>query len=241
MANARQSDRTKHPLGFWVLQGLRFLVYLLLFPAALFLSAGRLDWGMGWAVFGVVIGAALVSRLLVARKNPDLLEERASAGEREGVQPWDPWLVRVIGLLGPTAIAVTAGLDQRLGWTVRPPAALPAVGLGLLIAGYALSIWAMVTNRFFSAYVRIQTDRGHVVVSDGPYRWVRHPSYAGGTVGNIGLALALSSLWALIPAGVTIAVMIVRTALEDRVLLDQLPGYREYAERVRYRLVPGLW
>jgi protein-S-isoprenylcysteine O-methyltransferase Ste14 len=227
--------------GFWIVQGLRFLIYLLLMPAALFLSAGRLNWRAAWVVFGVMLAATMVSRAMVARRHPALLEERASAGERPGVQPWDPWLVRIIGLLGPAAIAVVAGLDLRYAWSAALPTVVPALGLALLIGGYAFSIWAMVSNPFFSAYVRIQTDRGHTVVSDGPYRWLRHPSYAGGVASNLGLALALGSLWAVLPALLTNAVMVLRTVLEDRVLREQLAGYREYAGRVRYRLIPGLW
>lgn len=241
MAATRPTSQTAHTPAYWVLQGVRFFLYLALVPAALFLSAGRLDWGMGWTVFGVMLAATLVSRLLVARANPDLLQERASAGERGGVPDWDRWLVRVIGLAGPVAIAVVAGLDLRFGWSPALPLMVVAAAIGVLIGGYALSTWAMASNPFFSAYVRIQTDRGHTVVSRGPYQWLRHPGYAGGVLGDIAVPLALGSLWALIPGAVTIAVMVLRTALEDRTLRAQLPGYKEYAEKVRYRLLPGLW
>jgi protein-S-isoprenylcysteine O-methyltransferase Ste14 len=99
----------------------------------------------------------------------------------------------------------------------------------------------MLANRFFSAVVRIQTDRGHVVVSDGPYRVMRHPGYAGGMLSYLASPLLLSSLWMFIPAVLTVAAMVARTALEDRTLRAELPGYADYARRVRYRLLPGLW
>jgi len=226
---------------FWLRATVRFVIYLLLVPAALFLSAGRLDWVMGWVVFGVMLCASLLSRALVARLNPDLLRERAAAGEREGVQPWDRWLVPAVALLGPAAMAVVAGLDQRQGWSAALPWTVAASGLGLLLLGDALSTWAMVSNPFFSAYVRIQSDRGHVAVSRGPYRWLRHPGYAGAVLADFAVPLALGSLWAMVPAVATIALVALRTALEDRTLRALLPGYREYAQRVRFRLIPRVW
>jgi len=99
----------------------------------------------------------------------------------------------------------------------------------------------MLANRFFSGVVRIQNERGHSVVSDGPYRWVRHPGYAGGFIGDLALPLLLGSAWAFIPAALTAGAVVLRTALEDRTLQAELPGYREYAQRTRFRLLPGVW
>jgi protein-S-isoprenylcysteine O-methyltransferase Ste14 len=107
--------------------------------------------------------------------------------------------------------------------------------------GSALGNWAMLENRFFSGYVRIQTDRGHMVVSNGPYRSIRHPGYLGGIVTWLAAPLALGSLWALIPAGAVVVAYVIRTALEDRTLQAELDGYKEYARQTRYRLVPGVW
>ena len=111
----------------------------------------------------------------------------------------------------------------------------------VLVVAYGLVLWAMWTNRFFSSVVRIQTDRGHHVVHDGPYRFVRHPGYVGAILLGLASAVALGSLWALIPAGLMAMAVIVRTALEDATLKRELPGYAEYASRVRYRLLPGVW
>jgi protein-S-isoprenylcysteine O-methyltransferase Ste14 len=96
-------------------------------------------------------------------------------------------------------------------------------------------------NRFFSAVVRIQRDREHTVVTSGPYRLIRHPGYAGALITSLAIPLLLGSLWALIPAALVVCLLILRTALEDRTLQEKLDGYREYAGRVRYRLLPGVW
>jgi protein-S-isoprenylcysteine O-methyltransferase Ste14 len=111
----------------------------------------------------------------------------------------------------------------------------------VMIAGYSFSSWALIVNRFFSGTVRIQTERGHHVVTDGPYRIVRHPGYAGGLLGFVMIPFLLDSLWALIPTFLLTVVLVVRTALEDATLQKELPGYAEYAQRTRYRLIPGVW
>ena len=118
---------------------------------------------------------------------------------------------------------------------------LPLLGIFLTALGYAISAWAFIENRFFSSVVRIQKDRGHAVCDSGPYRIVRHPGYAGNVLPLPGIALALSSLWTLIPAALALVIIVIRTALEDRTLQEELPGYQEYARRVRYRLFPGIY
>jgi protein-S-isoprenylcysteine O-methyltransferase Ste14 len=145
-----------------------------------------------------------------------------------------------VAVFGPLTWIV-AGLDLRFGWSPRLPLAVQIAALALVIVGFLLGTWAMAVNRFFSAIVRIQEDRGHTVVTAGPYRYVRHPSYTGGILASLATALALSSLWALIPGGAVALVTIVRTALEDRTLQEELAGYKDYAQKVRYRLVPGIW
>jgi protein-S-isoprenylcysteine O-methyltransferase Ste14 len=136
---------------------------------------------------------------------------------------------------------IVAGFDDRWSWS--PPQAV-AVQIAAFVAvalGDVLFAWAMASNMFFSSVVRIQQDRGHTVQSGGPYRFVRHPGYLGTIVPTLATPLALGSLWAFIPAGLLTAVMVVRTALEDKTLRDELAGYTEYAQRTRYRLVPGVW
>ena len=136
---------------------------------------------------------------------------------------------------------VVAGLDHRHSWSPVFPTWLNILGLILVTFGYAFAVWALVENRYFSTVVRIQTDRGHVVCGTGPYRIIRHPGYAGNLLPLPGIVLALGSLWTLIPAVVALIIVVIRTALVDQTLRDELPGYLEYAQRVPFRLVPGIY
>lgn len=218
----------------------RFLLLALLYPVLLFLPAGTINWPMGWAFIFVLVGGSIISRYIVLRVSPDLAEERAHAGQKENVAGWDRVLSMVVALVGPLVMVIVAGLDHRFGWS-SVPLWLQWVSLGVLLLAVAFTTWAMVANRFFSGMVRIQTDRGHQVVDRGPYALVRHPAYASTLPVQPAIVLALGSLWGLIPAGLTLIAIIVRTALEDRTLREKLPGYEAYTQRVRYRLIPGLW
>ncbi len=177
----------------------------------------------------------------MARKTPDLLVERARSLEAEDVERWDRILVPLVALYGPLATWVVAGLDERFGWAPHVALWIQLAALAVVVLGYAVGTWAMATNAFFSAYVRIQAERGHTVVSGGPYRWVRHPGYASGIASTLATPVVLGSVWALVPAGLVVVLLVVRTALEDRALGEKLPGYAEYSRRTRYRLVPGIW
>ena len=222
---------------------LRLIIFVLLLPAVLFISAGRWDWGMGWVFVGLFIFTTVGSRVLVLRQDPELAAERARSTEkgREGVKDWDDLLSPLVALYGPLVIWIVAGLDERYGWS--PQISLWVQGVAIIVAvlGSALATWAMLSNTFFSGTVRIQEERGHTVVSGGPYRYVRHPGYLAGILFDVATPLILGSLWALVPAGLTVCAFVVRTALEDRTLQEELDGYREYAQRVRYRLLPGVW
>lgn len=218
-----------------------FGVFVLLMPAVIFLAAGTLRWPMGWVYYGVTATAALVSRALVALVNPDLLAERAQSQRAEDVKPWDRSLSLLVGLVAPIISLIVVGLDKRFSWSAPLPPWVVPVAVVLFVLGYAFATWAMLANRFFSGVVRIQTERGHHVITGGPYRIVRHPGYLGGIVAGVATPLLLGSAWALIPAAAYVAIIVVRTALEDRTLHAELPGYREYAQRTRYRLIPGLW
>ncbi len=219
----------------------RFLAYMVLLLVIPFLVAGRLDWWGMWALAGISLITGVGSRLIVLRRFPDLALERASAAQAEGVEPWDRLLMPLVAVLGPLLTLLVAALDVRFGCSEGFALAAEVGGLVLVLSGSLLGTWAMIVNRFFSAVVRIQSERGHAVVTSGPYRWLRHPAYAGGILANIGWPLLLSSRWALLPAALTALATGVRTHLEDRVLLARLPGYRDYARRTRYRLVPGIW
>jgi protein-S-isoprenylcysteine O-methyltransferase Ste14 len=205
--------------------------------AVLFLSVGRWDWAMGWAF---VIATALwvsATALVVIPRNPDLLAERL--GPRKGAKTWDAVIMSIVGL-ALIACYIVAGLDVRYEWT-RISLPLQIAALVIVVLGYALTVWATAANAFFSLIVRIQQERGHTVAAGGPYRFVRHPAYAGGFVLYLATPVMLGSLWALIPGGLSALLMVVRTALEDKLLLNELDGYKEYAARVGYRLLPGIW
>ncbi len=218
-----------------------FVLYLLLAPGLLFLCGGTLAWPMAWIYFILVLAGALGGRLIVWRRSPDLLRERARFAEAEDAEPWDRLLVMVVAIVGPALTSIVAGIDHRADWGPRLPEVVQILAAFLVAAGFGLATWAMVENRFFSAVVRIQSDRGHGVVSEGPYRWVRHPAYAGSVAAFLAAPLMLDTVWALVPGLLVAAAIVVRTALEDRTLIQKLPGYAEYAGRTRHRLLPGVW
>ena len=207
----------------------------------IFLAAGTVRWPMGWVYYGLTVGGALASRALVAIVHPDLLAERAQSQRAEDNKDYDRYLSPIVALIAPLVSLIVVGLGKRWSWSPPLPTWVAAVGVVLYVLGYALATWALVTNRFFSAVVRIQTERGQYVVSGGPYRVVRHPGYTGGIATAIATPLLLGALWALIPEAIYVAFMALRTALEDRTLHEELPGYPEYARRTRYRLFPGVW
>lgn len=206
--------------------------------ATLFLAAGRLDWGMGWALVALYVVWVGANAVLLIPRNPELLAERAV--RRRGDHAWDTVLLGLFGL-STLAKLVVAGLDERFGWTPPLPPALQGAALIVVFLGYALTTWSMVANTFFSTVVRIQQERGHRVATGGPYRYVRHPGYVGAMAFELATPVVLGSLWALIPGGLVVPLLIIRTALEDRALQEKLSGYREYAAQVRYRLIPGVW
>jgi protein-S-isoprenylcysteine O-methyltransferase Ste14 len=218
-----------------------FLVYALVTPALLFLAAGTLNWPMAWLYVLATLTLVIGSRIIIIRKHPDLVLERGGAHSEEGVQEWDKKIVPIVGMLGPMVLLIVCGLDKRWSWS---PEIGPVIEVGALVAVLLcalFSTWAMLANKFFSATVRIQKDRGHSVVSSGPYRFVRHPSYLGGILADFAGPLALGSLWALVPGVLLAALTVYRTMREDKVLQEQLDGYAAYAKQVRYRLLPGVW
>ena len=211
--------------------------YVVITGILLFGSAGTLKWLYAWVWLLFTAGFQIAATLIIGARHPDLMEERSRI--REGTKWWDRILVPLL-MLSTLAIFVTAGLDFRFHGA-KPPVWLAVIAVAVVDAGALLTTQAMLANRFFATSVRIQTERGHRVVSAGPYAYVRHPGYAGALLFTAMAPLALGSRLAAIAAGLTIAVIVLRTALEDRTLQRELLGYREYAERVRSRLIPGIW
>lgn len=200
----------------------------------LFGCAGRFDLPMLWAWLAVTLGATLV---VARRMDPELAKERM----RPGPGGMDRHLRFTAGGFW-LAHVVLAALDVgRFHWSDSVPFALQIAGLVVYAASYVLSASAVIVNRFFSPVVRIQAERGHTVITDGPYRWIRHPGYAAVLVALSGGGLALGSWWGLMPLAAVVPFVLRRTIIEDRFLRQNLDGYAEYAQRVRYRLVPGVW
>ncbi len=218
----------------------QLLIFVVVIPFLPLLISGRWDWWEAWVYAIIYILGFVLSRMLAARRHPDLLAERARFTQHEDAKPWDKWLAPSVGL-GGGLIPLVAGLDALFDWS--PTFSLPVkiLVLAIILAGYALGSYALIENRFFSGIVRIQTDRGHHVVSSGPYRWLRHPGYAGALLVYLATPFFLDSLWAFLPTVLLTIILVIRTALEDRTLQDELVGYRGYAELVRYRLLPGVW
>lgn len=214
---------------------LQVVVQFLILAAILFISSGRLDWVWAWAYLGVGVGILVINLLVMS---PELIAERSEI--KEDVKGWDRVLGIFIGVLTLGALVVI-GLDARFGWSPRLAWTIQVGGLVIWTLGQGLFSWAMASNVFFSGAVRIQMERDHTVATGGPYRYVRHPGYVGYIISWLATSLALGSLWGLIPAGLVMCLMVVRTALEDGVLQEELDGYKEYAGQVPYRLLPGIW
>lgn len=214
------------------------LVVLAVQTAILFLSSGRLDWAGAWVFIGLYLLGMVVNASLLLHYSPETIAERAEA---RGMKTWDKIVGGLFGIMYFIVMLLVAGLDVRFGWTGQFPLALHIAGTVAFALGFALLIWSMVSNAYFSTVVRVEEDRGQAVCDTGPYRFVRHPGYIGAIVHSLVVPLILGSWWALIPGALAALLMIARTALEDKTLQEELDGYQDYAEQVRYRLLPGIW
>jgi protein-S-isoprenylcysteine O-methyltransferase Ste14 len=221
-----------------VRRGATVVIFVVMIAAILFLASGRLDWTWAWVYLGISLVVLVVNATIMLRTNPETAAERGRGRETKN---WDKVVSGLWGLAIYIALPLVASLDARFGWTRDPGLAWHLAGAILLAASFALSAWAMLANAFFSTAVAIQSDRGHTVCNTGPYRFVRHPGYVGFIVQSLAMSLLFGSWWSLVPAIAAAALMILRTALEDRMLQAELPGYRDYALEVRYRLIPGGW
>lgn len=193
---------------------------------------------MAWISLGTYSIISVINFFLV---DPELVVERAQMGGL-GVKIRDKVLATVSFLFFYPFSLLIAGLDVcRHEWSPVFPFFLQLVALLVFALGNVVGSWAMVRNKYFSTFVRIQDDRGHEVVSSGPYKYVRHPGYTGSIIAAMALPLSLGSLWALFPAFIGAVGFVIRTIVEDSILLEELEGYEEYADRVPYRLVPGIW
>lgn len=211
---------------------------ILVMDLLLFVPAGRVDWPAAW-ILSLLYGVLLLAYAVWGTfKAPDLLKERSQVAEN--VKVWDKVIMVVYTVL-LLATLVLAGVDVgRVRWS-QMAVAWQVLGLVGIVLSASLIFWTILTNAYLGRMVRIQEDRGHQVVTGGPYRYVRHPMYVGIILLFPCMTLFLGSWWALVPASLIAMLMVIRTALEDRTLRAGLPGYGEYAQRVRYRLLPGVW
>lgn len=218
----------------------QLVLVLFILPMLPMIISGAWDWWEAWAYAIVSIVGFIASRGLAARRHPGILEERSRSMGLQGAKPWDRVLAPAMAFGGVLILAV-AGFDKRYGWSAPFSTAANIAALVMIILGYVLGTWALVENKFFSGVVRIQDDRGHHVVTTGPYRLVRHPGYAGTLLVYLMMPLLYDSIWAFLPAVLMLLVTVMRTSLEDGTLQEELPGYRGFMQKTRYRLVPGIW
>ncbi len=216
------------------------MVYLLI-PLILLICGGDPGWWQAWLYSMLILAAGIGGRMWAEQRHPGLTAERQNIENIQNAKAWDKVLAPLMAVSIGYPMVIVAGLDHRYSWSSEFPLWLIVIGFILISLGYAFAAWAVAENRFFSSVVRIQTDRGHVVCDSGPYRFVRHPGYAGNIFALFGIVLALSSVWTLIPAAAASIIAVIRTSLEDRTLQGELPGYRDYARRVRFRLIPGIY
>jgi protein-S-isoprenylcysteine O-methyltransferase Ste14 len=222
-------------------QWIRLVVVYLVIAAILLICGGDLGWWQAWLYSLLIVAAGIGGRIWAEERHPGLLAERQNIENIQNAKAWDKVLAPLMAVSIVFPMVIVAGLDHRYSWSPEFPLWLIVIGFILISLGYAFAVWALVENRFFSSVVRIQTDRGHVVCDSGPYRFVRHPGYAGNVLQLFGIVLALGSIWTLIPAAVALIIAVIRTVLEDQTLQEELPGYRDYARRVRFRLIPGIY
>jgi protein-S-isoprenylcysteine O-methyltransferase Ste14 len=216
---------------------LQMAATMLILVALLFLPAWTWRWVAGWVFLGVFAAACALSGVYVWLVNPDVVAARSNP--HSGTKGWDKVLLGFITLV-MAAILPVAALDERFGWFPLPWWVC-ALGYVPFLAGWAFMTWATAVNKFFEPTVRLQADRGQRVIDVGPYALVRHPGYLSCLPLFVGIAVSLGSLWALVPAALSCLILLLRTRWEDQTLQAELPGYAEYARRVRYRLIPGVW
>jgi protein-S-isoprenylcysteine O-methyltransferase Ste14 len=213
------------------------LILLAIDAAILFLAAGALSWPAAWVYVGIRVVALIIGAILIIRENPEIINERGRMPSN--TKRFDKYFAIVYSPLA-LILPLVCGLDFRFAWSDMP-FWLTVVGLFYYSLSAILPYWAMLVNNYLTTTVRIQEERGHRVVADGPYRYVRHPMYVGLILSAIALPLLLGTWWGLVPGMLMAIATVWRTSREDRVLQEELPGYAEYAQQTRYRLLPGVW
>lgn len=235
--SSSKSTRKKIVSGI-VARGGQLLFMFVFLGLVLFLGAGTLRWTAAWIYLGISLVVVLINTFFMLRTSPETVAER---GQAKGWKDWDKLVSGFFGLMQYLILPLVAALDTRFHWSGEIGKTWQGSGAVVYIASMAVTSWSMITNAYFSTAARIQTDRGQQVCRAGPYQYIRHPGYAGIVIQSMSMAILLGSLWALIPALIAAVLIIIRTSLEDRMLQQELAGYKEYSQAVKYRLVPGVW
>ena len=220
-----------------VVVGLTVAAIVIVFAGVVFTNAVQLGWTLGWIYVGIVAATFAINLVCLRLWNPELIRRRMRVSKFS--KTWDKVWAVMFGL-AVIAIYVAAVMEARDRISSAPGTAW-LLGLAIFVPGWTLAIWSMVVNPFFEKTVRIQSDQGHRVIDTGPYAYIRHPGYVGFSGWMLSTPLLLASNWAFVPALITVVLLVIRTALEDRTLHEELPGYPAYASRVRFRLIPGIW
>ncbi len=226
--------------------GIKVLVGTFLGPfiqvGLIFISSGRMDIAGGWIYLVVSFIGMFGGIMLVCKTNPELLNHRGQWNKKKDTKPWDKVLLVLFGIVGFYILPVVVGLDIRFQWSyLAIHFTVAGAGVVLFLVGSVIIHWAMIVNTHFETSVRIQNDRDHKVITAGPYKIVRHPGYVGAILWAVATPLIIGSVVGIIPAVIAGLVLIIRTWLEDKTLHSELNGYVEYAARVKYRLLPGIW
>jgi protein-S-isoprenylcysteine O-methyltransferase Ste14 len=217
---------------------IRFGMFIMVLGVLLFGVAGTIAWPMGWA-FLAGYGIVVVISAVVVPIDAEYAEERTTM--KDDVKEWDKYLAGIPSLLFPWALLIVAGLDFRFDWSGEIRLGWMITALVAAMLAYLVSVWAAAVNKFYARFVRIQTERGHHPITTGPYAIIRHPGYFGIGLFTLLVPIGLGSFWTLIPGGLMTVLLIIRTVLEDKTLHEELEGYAAYAQKTRWRLLPGIW
>ncbi len=239
MSQKRPRDKVEQKVS--PRQWIRLVAVYLLIPLVLFICGADLGWWQAWLYTFVIAVLGIGGRVWAELRHPGLTADRQNSENIQNAKTWDKVLAPLMAVSISYPLVIVAGLDYRYDWSPEFPLWLNIVGFFLITLGYAFASWAVAENRFFYSVVVVRTDRGHVVCDSGPYRYVRHPGYAGNILALFGIVLALGSVWTLLPVTVALAISVLRTELEDRALKEELPGYEDYAYRVPSRLIPWIF
>jgi protein-S-isoprenylcysteine O-methyltransferase Ste14 len=218
---------------------LQNLIWIVAMGALLFVPAGTLHWPAAWVFLGTIAILGVAGGLWLARTDPELLAERMRPMMQSGQPAADKKFMLAFGLVALIWLVVI-GLDQRMHAS-HVPLALQVLGWAMLLLSTGFIMWVMRENSFAAPVIKLQAERGHRVISTGPYAWVRHPMYSGTVLFFVGAPLLLGSWWGVAMAPLFVVLFAIRAGIEERALIAGLPGYADYTTRVRYRLLPGLW